>query len=182
LADPSIKTVIFDINSPGGSTRGALECAGVIAKLTLAKETIAYSSDCCCSAAYWLASQCGEIIAAPSATIGNVGTILACVDDSRQWEIAGLKLELFVSSPLKATGWSGKPFTDADRAYLQERMEQADAWIKEAVQRGRPNIPEGFDLGQWFFGQYAMPVGLVDALSPCIEDVVAAVFAEQSGK
>jgi ClpP class serine protease len=72
--------------------------------------------------------------------VGNVGTILCGVDSSANWAQQGLKLELFTSSPLKATGVAGKPWTEADRAYLTERMLQADARIKAAVRSGRPQI------------------------------------------
>ena len=182
MGDDEIKTVIFDFNSPGGSARGVLECAQEITELTAVKRTIAYTADTMASAAYFLASQCSEIHASPTSTVGSIGTILACIDDSRAWEIEGYKLELFTSSQLKATGMSGKPFTDADRAYLTERMQQADLWIKDAVHRGRPNIPESLDIGQWFYGQYAVALGIVDGIVSCIDDVVSAAFAEHSGK
>jgi signal peptide peptidase SppA len=176
-SDPEIKSVIFDFDSPGGQAKGAPECAEQVAKLSAIKSTIAFTDGMLCSAAYFLGSQCGEILATRTSTVGSIGTILAVVDSSRQWEIEGLKLELFASGPLKATGADGKPFTDADRAYLQERMEQADSWIKDAVRKGRPSIAEEALQGQWFYGQFALGLGVIDAVAEDLDAVITAAMA-----
>lgn len=175
-ANPAVQTVIFDIDSPGGSAQGAPECASVVADLAASKDTIAFTDDCCCSAAYFLASQCGEIAATNTAIVGSIGTVLAAQDTSREWEMKGIKLELFTSSPLKAAGMDGKPWTDADRAFFTERMNQADSWIKGSVRNGRPQIAEEALQGQWFYAQFALQLGVVDVLVSSIDDVVAAAF------
>ena len=173
-ADPSIGSVIVDFNSPGGMSAGCSECAADLAALAAQKPVLAYTSAQCCSAAYWLASQCREIWAAPSATVGSIGTIICAVDNSQQWANEGLRAEIFASSPLKATGADGKPWTPEDRAYLQERLDQADARFKSAVRAGRPQLsPKSMD-GRWFFAADA-PAGIVDGIEPSLDAIIAEI-------
>ena len=101
---------------------------------------------------------------------------LAGVDSSANWAAEGFKLELFTSSPLKATGIDGKPWTDADRAYLTERVLQADARIKAGVRAGRPRLSESALDGRWFFAENALELGVVDAIASDIEEVLSALL------
>jgi len=188
--DAEIQVVIFWFRSPGGRSAGCEECGAAIAELQQMKPTIAFSDTVCCSAAYWLASQCGEVWSAPTAQIGNVGTIMAGEYTSGQWAQEGRKLELFTSSPLKATGADGKPWTEADRAYMTERMLQCDARIKNAVLAGRPAIDPAALDGRYFFGdkaanapgQSALVVGMVDFIAGDLDEVMAVLWAARSGQ
>jgi protease-4 len=174
--DPSIESTVFDFATPGGMSAGCQECGDTIAALSKAKPTLAYSEDECCSAGYWLASQCREFWASPTAIVGNVGTILCGVDSSANWEQQGYKLELFASSPLKATGVDGKKWTDDNHAYLRERMLQCDARIKAAVRTGRPQLSESALDGRWFFAENSLALGLVDALATDLEEALSELF------
>ena len=177
MHDPMIESVVFDFDTPGGMSAGCGECGADIAALSRVKPTVAFTENQCCSAGYWLASQCREFWATPTAVVGNVGTILCGVDSSANWAQEGYKLELFASSPLKATGVDGKPWTPEDRAYLQERMMQCDARIKAAVQTGRPQIkPEALD-GRWFFAENSLDLGVVDAIAADLDEALSALLA-----
>jgi ClpP class serine protease len=185
---PEVTDVVYLIDSPGGMSAGCLECASAIDQLMRAgkrKRTYTYTENVCCSAAYWLASRTADIIASPTAQVGNVGTILCGEDNSEQWGMEGRKLELFASSPLKATGTDGKAWTDEDRAYLRERMLQCDARIKAAVLSGRAGRIDPTSLdGRFFFaeigagapGQSGLSVGMVDDIASCLDEVLAAIM------
>lgn len=175
--EPGIEAIMFDFDSPGGMSAGCMECAEVIEELSSRKPTFAFVDGKCCSAAYWLASQCKELWATRTSQIGNVGTILAGVDSSANWAQEGYKLELFTSSPLKATGTPGKPWTDADRSYLQERMQQADDRIKNAVKRGRPQMDPTTLDGRWFWAENSVELGVCDAIAADLEQAVTNVIA-----
>jgi protease-4 len=176
MADPSIESVLFDFDTPGGMSAGCAECGADIARLTAAKLTVAFSENQCCSAGYWLASQCREFWASPTAVVGNVGTILCGVDSSANWAQEGYKLELFASSPLKATGVDGKPWTPEDRAYLQERMMQCDARIKSAVRSGRPQVKAEALDGRWFFAENSLDLGVVDAITEDLDEALQSLL------
>lgn len=76
-ADPKVKAIRFDVNSPGGLVAGAHEAARAIHGLT--KPTLALISGEACSAAYWLASACDSIEASPTAVVGCLGTMITIV-------------------------------------------------------------------------------------------------------
>lgn len=171
--DPAIETILFYFRSPGGMVVGCEECAAVIEGLT--KNTIAFSDDECCSAAYWLASACDMILFSPSAIVGNVGVFIAALDDSQQWANDGLKRELFRSGPLKGAGIEGHAWTDAERKSFQMRVESTFSEFKKFVTAHRGTVaPEVFD-GSWYHGREALPLGLADGTIPTLEAAVALV-------
>lgn len=174
-ADPSIHTAILEFNSPGGSFTGNVECAKRIAASPL--KTVAYFYQACCSAAYFLASQCDEILCAPSCQTACIGSYLACLDDSREWEMEGWKLELFRSGPLKAIGIGGKEFTPQERDYLQGQADFAANQFKSHVLAKRPGIAPANMQGQVLFGEQADYEGLVDNLADTLQEVVTAAIA-----
>lgn len=72
-ADKNIKGTVFYIDSPGGSVYRNTEIYKAVSELN---NTIAVVDNCCCSAAYWLASACDKIIATSElAYFGSVGVL-----------------------------------------------------------------------------------------------------------
>lgn len=179
--DQRITSVVFDIDSPGGSHAGVAETAQAIADLTAEKPTYAFAGGDMASAAYWLGARCMEVLAAPSAVVGSIGTVMAIVDDSRRWEAEGLKLELFASSEFKAAGHDGTSLTDAQRDYFRERLGQADAAFKTAARSARPGLTADAMSGKWFWasatqGPSGLTEGLIDGVAPSLDDLLQAVL------
>lgn len=156
-ADTAIETVVFDWSSPGGMVIGLQETAERIRELAEVydKRIIAYTDFQCCSAGYYLAAAADEIYAAPSAVIGSIGTYCAGLDDSRAWEMDGMELILAKSGSLKAMGHPGKPWTDEERAWLQEKATTAGSEFRNWVTARRPQIANETMEGQWFFAKEA---------------------------
>jgi len=61
LGDPTIGSILFDFDSPGGSVDGVPELAAEILASRGQKPMGAAVNTECCSAAYWLASACDEL-------------------------------------------------------------------------------------------------------------------------
>lgn len=59
LADPNIKGIVLDIDSPGGEVNGCAELAHLIYESRNIKPIKAYASGACASGAYWIGSACG---------------------------------------------------------------------------------------------------------------------------
>ena len=165
--------VVVGIDSPGGRMPGVPEGAALLARLGQSRRVVAYADGCMCSAAYWLAAGAGEIYAAPSAAIGNIGAYIAAIDDSRAWEMEGLKLELFRSGEKKAIGISGREWTDEDRAYMQAKADRAGAEFRSWVSARRPQVSAAAMDGSWFDGAQALDLGLIDGTALSIYDLVA---------
>lgn len=172
-ADPNIDTVVFYFRSPGGIGIGCEECGDVIAGMR--KATIAFSDHQCCSCAYWLAAACDQVIFSPSAMTSNIGVFIAMLDNSAEWEAQGWRRELFRSGPLKASGISGKPWTDIERRAMQARVDGLFATFRAHVETHRPGCdPAAFD-GAWVTGREAASMQLSDGIAPSLESVLAAL-------
>ena len=71
----NIDEVIFVFDSPGGDVQGCHETAELIKSLPV--ETVAYVKGMCCSAAYYLASACDQVIVTETALVGSIGTVIS---------------------------------------------------------------------------------------------------------
>lgn len=163
-ADETMQTIIFDLNSPGGSMIGLQETAERMRELSLmGRRLIAYTDYQMCSAAYYLAAACDEIYAAPTAVIGSIGVYCAAMDDSRAWEMEGLELILAKSGDLKAMGHPGKKWSDEEKQHLQDRADKSGAKFRDWVTSRRGTVDPSAMQGQWFYAEDA-PTRLIDNL------------------
>ena len=157
---PDIKTVLLDIDSPGGTVNGTPELAQAVADATKSKPVYAFSAGQMCSAAYWVASQCDAIYATPSARVGSIGVLLPVVDSSEALKNQGLKVEVFAAGKFKSAGTPGVPLTDDQRTLIQSDIEEIAADFKAAVlARGR-RIPDDAMEGQSFSTKQAQKFNL----------------------
>lgn len=161
-ARADIGAVVFQFNSPGGMCQGTPETAAMIARLSTSKVTVAFTDALCCSAAYWMASQCTLVAATPSATVGSIGTYLAFYDYTDYLAKLGIKLELFVRGTYKAAGIMGKPLTDEQRALLDARIDKINNRFLSTVRDARPGVKDETMQGQTFDGEEAVECKLVD--------------------
>jgi ClpP class serine protease len=82
--------------------------------------------------------------------------------------MAGLKVEVFKSGPHKGMGMQGTSLTDAQRAMLQERVDQLGAEFKATVRSERDGregrkISDECMQGQTFSVKECLVNGLIDA-------------------
>ena len=85
-----IDAIVLRIDSPGGTVSGTEDLADIIKSSQ--KPVVAFIEDMACSAAYWLASCCEEVIANNStAQVGSVGVLMSFADAQPMWEAKGVK-------------------------------------------------------------------------------------------
>lgn len=166
IAAKGIKTIIMDFGSPGGEVTGIAEQGNRIAAAVAnaGKPIYAFVDSQCCSAAYWLASQCTEIVATPSATLGSIGVYVAWFDPSVAMQLAGYKLEMFAAGDHKGMGMPGRPLSAAERDMLQARVDNVYQKFTAAVTSGRPDVKKSTMQGQTFTGEQSLTNGLADLL------------------
>jgi signal peptide peptidase SppA len=145
-----VQAVFLDIDSPGGMVNGTPELAALVADVSKAKYTYAFTDALMCSAAYWIASQADAIFATPSARVGSIGVLMPMLDDTKAFEQEGLKVELFAAGKYKSIGVAGVSLTDEQRTLLQSQIDEIYGDFKAAVlARGRritPDVMEGQDF------------------------------------
>lgn len=168
--NPSVHTVLFDIDSPGGSVNGTPELAAAVRRLSKEKHTYAYTAGLCCSAAYWIASQCDAIYAAPSSRVGSIGVLLPLLDTSGLFTKAGMKMDVISAGKYKGAGVPGTALTEDQRLLLQAQVEATWEAFKAAVNLRR-KVDAAHMEGQTFSGEVAVHAGLADACA----DTLAAV-------
>lgn len=162
--DPRVSTIVLNMSTPGGSATGVAETAARISALRDRKEMHAYIDTLCCSAGYWLASQCDVIACAGSAITGSIGVYMALLDATKALELEGLKVNLIKAGKFKAMGASFKELTDEERAMLQKEVDDIYGAFTAAC-TGLRNIASEAMQGQHFTGLDALAAGLVDRLT-----------------
>ena len=155
-----VKSILLDIDSPGGTVNGTPELGQVVADASKLKTIYAFSAGQMCSAAYWVASQCQAVYASPSARVGSIGVMLPFIDSAEKFRSQGLKVEVFAAGKFKGMGTPGVPLSEEQRALLQADVEEIAADFKEAVlARGR-RIPDEAMEGQSFSARKAQRYNL----------------------
>lgn len=171
-----IDTVILHIDSPGGYVTGLPEAYRVLADLPENINTIAYTDTCMCSAAYYIASACDQIVAAPSATVGSVGVYGVIADHSRAAAEQGVEVHVIRSGDLKGAGIPGKEVTAEEIAHEQSIVDHLFADFRSKVEYARPGVDEEVFRGAAYPGDQALRMGLIDASADRIEEVIAALI------
>jgi ClpP class serine protease len=168
LADDSIHSILFDIDSPGGEAGGCSELADAIFSARGQKPIVAYISDYGASAAYWIASACDRIYASDSAIVGSIGTQIVTFSLETEGEIRIVASQ----SPNK----NRDPGTPEGAEALQERADALAGIFIEKVARNRGISPgsvmKNYGQGAVFVGEKAKNQGLVDGIST-LENVIA---------
>src|SRR3989338_8536572 len=76
--NPSIKAIILEINSPGGSAVASEEIANAVKKVN--KTTVAWVREAGASGAYWVASASDHIVASRMSVTGSIGVIASYLE------------------------------------------------------------------------------------------------------
>lgn len=85
LDDPKVKSIVLNIDSPGGVASGINELAEMIYAARSRKRIVAYIGGMGASAAYWIASAAGEIVVDETSLAGSIGVVVeAVVEDDKK--------------------------------------------------------------------------------------------------
>ncbi|MFA5395878.1 MAG: signal peptide peptidase SppA [Methanogenium sp.] len=165
--DYTVDEVILKIDSPGGSVFGVSEMHNLIKELNNIKPINAYINGLACSAFYWIPAGCENIYAYTQSRIGSIGVYQMHIDYSKFMEELGIKIEYIKAGKYKVTGNPHEPYSEDERKYVQESVNQSyDDFTKEvAVARGLDlnKISEWAD-GKNFETKEALALGLIDGI------------------
>lgn len=181
--DESIGTIIYDFDTPGGTVAGLTETAAKMFALRGVKKQIAVVKGQCCSAGYWLASQCDEIWATESSEIGSIGVLFPHKDLSEALAKEGIKITMFKSEKLKAEGNPFEPLTPEAEERIQGRVDAAGLSFRKDVGRARgltqAQVREQYGAGLSFPAKDAKARGLIDRIGG-MEDVLSKLAGRSS--
>ena len=163
--DPSIKAILLEVDSYGGSPVAAEEVASA---LKLAKKpSVAYIRDAGISAAYWAASAADYIISSANSDIGSIGVTMSYLDYVAQNKTEGLNYNQLSTGKYKDMFDPNKQLTAEERTLAMRDLNMIrENFIKAvAVNRNldQAKVNELAD-GSTLPGMLALENGLVDRL------------------
>jgi signal peptide peptidase SppA len=137
LADPEVRAVALDIDSPGGEVSGCFDLSDVIYEARGEKPIWSILSENAYSAAYAIASATDRILVPRTGGTGSIGVIAMHVDWSRAIDKAGLKVTFIQRGARKADGAPEIPLSDEALERFQKDIDVTGVLFEETVARNR---------------------------------------------
>lgn len=162
LEDPSVRAILLNIDSPGGEVTGVNEFAQMVFDARGVKPIAAYVGGLGASAAYWIASAAGEIVADSTARVGSIGVVQAVPNPDAK---LASEIEIVSSqSPDKRPNVA----TKEGRAVYQANVDAMAEIFIETVARNRgvdsKAVGKDFGRGGVMLAGDAAKAGMVDSL------------------
>ena len=185
IADPSISSVLIEVDSPGGEYSGTPEIADKVYRGRSVKPVVAVINSLGASAAYWISSQASEIVVTPSGEAGSIGVFLMHIDESAAMEKAGYEVTFFATPPEKISGNPYQPPSPAAAEFFMRRSKAIYSEFTAAVARGRgvsqAQVIQGMGGGLLMGAKEAKAARMVDAVMP-FDAAVAAVLSKPGAR
>lgn len=183
-ADPDVSAILLAVESPGGVVAGTADLAAEVKAARRRKPVWAHVDDLAASAAYWVASQAGQVFAnTATALVGSIGTYQLVYDVSAAAEREGVKALLFATGPLKGAGLPGTSVTEEQQRYFQGVVDAMQAEFDAAVRSGRglsAKELEAVRTGGVFTAAEAQRLRLIDGVRSLDQTLNA--LAESAGQ
>lgn len=167
--DKNVKAIVLDINSPGGTVASVQNIYGELLKAKEKnKKIVALFRDVAASGGFYIAMAADKIVAEPGTITGSVGVIMQTSNVEGLFEKIGVSVTPITSGKYKDMGSAYRPMTDAEKAILQDMVNDTYTQFFAAVKAGRPDVkPEDlteYTDGRVFTGQRAFNLGFIDKL------------------
>lgn len=161
------KAVIFEINSPGGTTAGAEQIYKSMRKIAQTRPTVAVVKTLAASGGYIAAIGADKIYALETSLVGSIGVIVQFPNVAGLLNTLGVKMEEIKTSPLKAAPNGFEPTSDQARQAMQDLVNDSYDWFKNLVSTRR-NLTNDELLkisdGRVFTGRQSVSLKLIDEL------------------
>lgn len=174
-ADPAVRRVVLDVDSPGGEAAGAFEAAAALRALDAEKPVTVLVNAVCCSAAFLVSSGASEILVTPTGSVGSIGVIIVHLDRSASLEKAGLRPTIIHAGAGKADFNPFEPLPEAVRADVQREVNALYGEFVATVAAHRPKRLSEETIrtagARVFRGRAAVEAGLADRVAT-LDDVL----------
>lgn len=186
VKNDKVKSIILDIETPGGQAIGAFEAARAVRLAAAVKPVYAVVNGMAASAGYAMASGATRIITTESGLSGSIGVVALHLDHSEQLADEGIKPTFIHAGAHKVDGNPLEPLTDEVKEEWQAEIQETYELFLDTVAAGRGSRlskSKARDTqARTFMGQSAVDVGLADAVGTFEEVLEEAVTrARRSG-
>lgn len=172
-ADPRVRGVVLDFDTPGGSVFGIPAFAAEIRALASEKPTVSVSTGMMASAGYWTGSAANAVyISGETDYVGSIGVVATHTYNPRQ---AGAQVTEITAGRYKRMASDTAPLTKEGQAYLQSQVDEIyRAFVSAVSENRRVSVDDVLDRmadGRVFVGRQALDAGLADGIAT-VEDMV----------
>lgn len=169
VANPNIKAIVINVDSPGGEVSGIPELADKILQARGEKHIVAIANSIMASAAFWVAAAADEVVITPSGQMGSVGTVFIHHEISEQLKENGIKVTIFSAGDNKVNGNTLEPLTEEATAEIQETVDGFNdmfvAGLAKARGVSKTFVNSNFGQGKMFMAKDAVKLGLADRVA-----------------
>jgi protease IV len=163
--DPSVRAILIRVDSPGGTVAASQEIAMEIDRIS--KPIVVSVGDVCASGAYMVSSQCDEIVATPTSSVGSIGVIAQIPNVEGLLDTLGIEFTVLTAGEYKDAGSPYRSLTATETALFEEYIGIAYQEFITIVAEGR-SLPEteveAMANGWIWPGMVALEMGLIDSL------------------
>jgi protease IV len=165
--DHAVKAIVLRVDSPGGSS---IASDVIWRALMLAREEkplIVSMGDLAASGGYYIAMPGHVIVAQPGTLTGSIGIYTGKFAIGGTLEKFGASMEAVSEGKMAQMDSPARPFTDAERAKVEEQVQAFYEQFVTKVAEARKSTPEKIDAvaqGRVWTGRQAKTIGLVDEL------------------
>lgn len=167
--DPDVLGIWLVIDSPGGAVAGLFALVEELAKMTASeggKPIYAWIDEMACSAAYAIAAVCDKVYGPQDAMVGSIGCVMVHTAMNRALDDNGIDVTVIRSGERKMRGNPYEGLDEATATKFQASVDDVRKRFANLVSMGR-NLPVKDLLateGDWFEGEEAVRLGLMDAV------------------
>ena len=163
----SVKSLIIDINSPGGGVTDSDLIFSALKKLNQKKPVISYVQGIGASGGYLIACSSNKIIASEASIVGSIGVISVRPMLVEFFKKIGIEVSVNKTGEFKDTGASWRKQTKKESEYLQEFINDYYSRFVEIVSKSRnldlDHIKKIAD-GKIYWAPKAKDIGLIDEI------------------
>lgn len=183
IDDPSVNSIVLDVDSPGGTVDGVQKLQDFIYAARDKKPILSHANGLMASGAMWIGSAANKVIAAEDTTqVGSIGVITAHYDYSKYYEDKGLKKTYLYSGRYKAAGADNAPLNKEDKEYIQSRLDGIYTIMVDSIARNlgtsSDKVLSDMADAKMFLAKDAVKAGLIHDIAT-LEDTV--VMAREMG-
>lgn len=181
LASSSVRSIVLDVDSPGGTVAGVTEAAARIREARDQKPVVAVANTVAASAAYWLAAQASDLRVAPSGEVGSVGIVVRHRDLSAHLKQIGERVTLISAGPRKVDANPFQPLSLPARRDMQAAVDAFHTMMVEDIARGRgipaATVRRTFGEGRMVRAEQAVAAGMANRIAT-LDQTVARLRAQ----
>lgn len=164
---PSLKGVLLVVDSPGGAVGASVELSDLVKELAEKLPVVVHTEGVMASGSYYASINASKIFANRGALIGSIGVIFSGANIKPLLEKIGYEPQSIAAGEYKEVGTPYRHWSDKERAYLENLIQEEYATFVADVATARglnPTHEHKFADGKVFNAARAKELGLIDGV------------------